>query len=336
MPGVRMRFDRKHLNHIREMVSQGTGATVGRDSRHKKFVKAGVVFAAFLICLLAVTPALAAGTPAGYELLYLLSPKTAQRFKPVQKTAVDQGIEVSVVSAYVHEDTAQALISVRDTTSDRLDDTIDLYDSYDFKTGFDSIGTCDQVDYDAQTKTALFLVTMSSMNSKDLITGEKITFTLQTLLSGKEEALGVPVQVDWSMIPETVETETADPYEETVLIPGETMLAPYEGFYVTGIGYVEGKLHVQLYTPGRNKYDDHAFLYLQDENGERTEGDLMYRGGYNASDANDERRADYIDYAFGVPQSELEKYTLFGDFYCAKTRVDGYWSITFPLENEPE
>jgi hypothetical protein len=31
----------------------------------------------------------------------------------------------------------------------------------------------------------------------DLKTG-KDTFTLQTLLSGKEEALGVPVQVDWT------------------------------------------------------------------------------------------------------------------------------------------
>jgi hypothetical protein len=88
------------------MVSQGTGPQ-SEEIPAIRNCKGGVVFAAFLICLLAVTPALAAGTPAGYELLYLLSPKTAPLSNQSRKrTAVDQGIEVSVVSAYVHEDTA--------------------------------------------------------------------------------------------------------------------------------------------------------------------------------------------------------------------------------------
>ena len=45
------------------------------------------------------------------------------------------------------------------------------------------------------------------------------------------------------------------------------------------------------------------------------------------------QRADYIDYVFDVLQSELEQFSLFGDFYSAKTRIDGNWSITFPIDD---
>lgn len=330
-------FNRKHRKNIRQKVERGTGTTLNRHAPRSAAARVGIVFAVFAACVLFGTSALAMSVSEVNTLLYYVLPEAAQFFKPVQKSSVDQGIEVRVESAYIHGAEAEAVVSVRDLTGDRLDKSIDFDDSYDFRTGFDSCGTCSQIGYDEATKTATFLIQTSSMDERDVIAGEKITMTFQTLLTGKTEALDFPIPLDWSAIPETVETETADPYEETVLIPGETMLMPYEGFYVTGIGYVEGKLHVQLYTPGRYKYDDHAFLYLQDENGERIEGGMLYRGGYNASDANDEkRRADYVEYAFDVPQSELTQYKLYGEFYSYKTRIEGNWSITFPILNNVE
>ena len=172
------------------------------------------------------------------------------------------------------------------------------------------------------------------MNPNNRILGSKITFSLKTLLCGKKETLDKPITIDWKSIPESVRTETADPYEGTVLVPGDDQMEPESGFYLSGIGYVVDKLHIQLFTPWRSVYDDHAFLYLLDAQGNRVYADMLYRGGYTTGAEETVQRADYIDYAFDVPQNELELYSLFGDFYSAKTRIDGNWSITFPIPND--
>ena len=178
-------------------------------------------------------------------------------------------------SAYIHGAEAEAVVSVRDLTGNRLDKFIDFDDSYDFLTGFDCFGTCSQIGYDEKTKTAAFLIQTSSMDERDVIAGEKITMTFQTLLTGKEETLGLPIPLDWSAIPETVKTEYTDQDNANVLVQGESMLDVLDGFNVTGIGYFDGKLHIQLYTPNRHKLSDHAFLYLLDEQGNRTEADML-------------------------------------------------------------
>lgn len=327
-------FNRKHMQNIRQKVEQGTGAALGRHAPRSAVSRAGIVFAVLAGCVLFGTSALAMGVPEVNTLLYFVLPEAAQFFKPVQKSSVDQGIEVSVESAYIHGSEAEAVITVRDLTSDRLDKSIDLYDSYDIKTGFDSLGTCSQIGYDPETKTATFLIWMKSMNDKDIIRGEKITISVQTLLCGKTETLALAIPLDWSTQPETVETILSDQDNAEVLIQGDSILEVLDGFSVTGVGYVNGKLHIQMYTPRRYLYDDHAFLYLLDEQGKRTEADMLYRGAYNVDDAEIEKSADYVEYAFDVPQSELEHYKLYGEFYSASSRIDGNWSVTFPLENQ--
>lgn len=327
-------FNRKHMQNIRQKVEQGTGAALGRRSPRSAAARAGIVFAVLAVCCLTATSALAMGVPAANDLLYRVLPEAAQFFKPVQKSSVDQGIEVSVESAYIHGSEAEAVITVRDLTSDRMNESIDLYDSYDIKTGFDSLGTCSQIGYDPETKTATFLIWMKSMNDKDIIRGEKITISVQTLLCGKTETLALAIPMDWNAIPETVQTVESDHDNTDLLVQGDSILEILDGFNITGVGYVNGKLHIQLYTPRRYLYDDLAFLYLLDEQGNRTEADMFYRGAYNVDDAEIEKSADYVEYAFDVPQNELEHYKLYGEFYSADSRIDGNWSITFPLENQ--
>ena len=329
-------YNAKHRNNIRERVAKETRFSSNAKRGAGPFAKTTVAFAAFLVCLLIATPALAVGVPQAYSLLYAVSPQMAQLFKPVQRSSLDQGIEVTVVEAYVHDETAEAIISVCDTTQNRLDDSLDLYDSYEFHTGFDSTGTCKQIGYDDATKTAYFQLSISSMNPNDRILGSKITFSLKTLLCGKKETLDKPITIDWKSIPESVKTESAEPYEGTVLVPGDDQMEPESGFYLSGIGYVDGKLHIQLFTPWRSVYDDHAFLYLLDAKGNRVNADMRYRGSGYSDNAESEGREDYIDYEFPVPQSELTQYKLYGEFYSYKTRIDGNWSITFPMENDVE
>jgi hypothetical protein len=296
--------------------------------------RVAIVFSVFVASALFGTSALAMGVPEVNALLYYVMPEAAQFFKPVQLSSVDQGIEVKVESAYIHGTEAEAVITVRDMTSERLDESIDLYDSYDIQTGFDSLGTCSQINYDPETKMATFLIWMKSMNDNDIIRGEKITLSVQTLLCGKSETMAHPILMDWDSLPKTVETVQSDQDGADVLVQGEIMFEILDGFFMTGTGYVNGKLHIQLYTPRRYLYDDHAFLYLLNETGDRTEADMLYRGCYNIGDEEIERSADYVEYVFDVPLSELEHYKLFGEFYYASSRVDGKWSITFPLEND--
>ena len=326
------RFNRKHVSNIKNKVQEELGIEFSKKPRKSPAMRAGIVFAVFAACLLTITPALAAEIPEVYDMLYMVLPETAQFFKPVQKSDIDQNIEIRVESVYVHGAEADAVVSVRDLTQDRLSEKIDFDDSYDIHTGFDSVGTSNQIDYDANTRTATFLIETSSMHSSDLIVGKKLTISFQTLLSGKIERLAYPISIDWSTIPDTVQTEQPEPYLETVLVPGEKQLDILDGFSITGLGYAEGKLHIQLYTPERHTLDFHASLYLTNDEGTVIYGSAVYRGGYNGDPEHD-READYIDYVFDVKQEELPKYTLFGDFYGYQTRVDGDWSITFPLEN---
>ena len=332
MQHINDKFNEKHMRNIKNRVQDELGMSFARSMHHSRVRRVSVVLAVFAACILTITPALAAEIPEVYAVLYALLPETAQFFKPVKMSDTDQNIEIKVESVYVHDEKADAVISVRDLSQNRLSEKIDFDDSYDIHTGFDSVGTCNQIDYDAATKTATFLIETSSMRPCDVIVGKKLTISFQTLLSGKIERLAYPIPIDWSTIPDTAQTVQPEPYNETVLVTGETRVKILDGFMITGIGYVDGKLHIQLYTPRRHTYGDHAFLYLKSGAGEPLAGSMFYRGGYNTGDPESDREADYIDYVFDVKPEELPKYTLFGDFYGYQTRVDGNWSITFPLE----
>ncbi len=324
-------FNRKHMRNIRNKVQEELRVEFSKKLRKSPVMRAGIVFTVFATCLLTITPALAAEIPQVYAVLYAVLPETAQFFKPVKKSDVDQNIEIKVESVYINGAQADAVVSVRDLTQDRLSEKIDFDDSYEIHTGFDSVGTCNQIDYDAKTRTATFLIETSSMHPSDIIIGKKLTISFQTLLSGKIERLAHPIPIDWNTIPDTVQTVQPEPYNETVLVTGETQVTILDGFMISGIGYVDGKLHIQLYTPRRHTFSDHANLYLSGEDGTKVNGSASYRGGYNGDPVLD-READYIDYVFDVPREKLPEYTLFGDFYGYQTRVDGNWSITFPLE----
>ena len=74
-------------------------------------------------------------------------------FLPVQKSDTNNGIKMEVVSADIRGDTARIYITMQDLIGDRVDETIDLYDSYDIRLPFDGTGFCGKVGYDPNTRT---------------------------------------------------------------------------------------------------------------------------------------------------------------------------------------
>ena len=170
-------------------------ADTAPNKRKSVWAKWGTLAACLcLVCVLAV-PAMAAFSPAFYELLYAVTPATAQFFKPVQRSCEDNGIRMEVTAAYIHENTAEIYLSMRDLTGKRFDETVDLFDSYRLHTPFDCTGHCKLVNYAPDTHTATFLVTLEQWDRQS-IEGEKLTFSVRKLLSGKKTWEGILDGVD--------------------------------------------------------------------------------------------------------------------------------------------
>ena len=126
-----------------------------------------------------------AGSSSAYEALYTLFPGAAEFFSPVNESCVDNGIEMCVKAIYVHDDSADIYISMKDLTGDRIDETTDLFDSYEIRPSYAQIGGCQRVGYDAENKETTFLISVRQPGNH--ITGEKLTFRVSEFLSGKQE-----------------------------------------------------------------------------------------------------------------------------------------------------
>lgn len=319
-----------------------------RVSRKSKIVmpllrKPAIVSIALALCILISIPALAANVPAFYEMLYSISPATAQYFKPVQKSMENNGIKMEVVSTYIHEDTAEVLISVQDLTGNRVDATTDLFDSYSIHRPFDSSATCQRINFDETTNTATFLISITEWGNKK-ITGDKITFSVREFISGKRIYDGISVNMDISNITNNPHTMIMpDKYGyggsdydfknlgiPTVLVPSTPISFGVDGINISAMGYVDGMLHIQTVTSEEAKNDNHGYFYFTDNDGNDVK--CVYSITFN--DFQNGERMNYNEFVYDIPQSQLDKYAIHGYFVTGGIFTDGYWQVTFPLESD--
>lgn len=323
---------------VRGVCAGGTARRKG-TRRRRAFRPGLAAAAAVLACILLATPALAANVPGFHAALYAVSPATAQFFVPVQRACEDNGIRMEVAAAYLRGDTAELYVTMQDLTGDRIDETTDLYDSYSIRRPFDSTAGCRLADYDADTRTATFLITMNTMDGS-AIRGGKVTFSVGEFLSHKQTWDNVAIALDLTDLPaaQTREVESnggsgalAAERKVTVLVPGTPYEAfPVKGIDLTAVGYVDGKLHVQIAMENRLENDNHGFFYLVDGSGERTSSES---GIYYCNHYEREGRIDYYEAVFDVPEEEIGNYTLSGDFVTCDSLTRGNWCVTFPLRN---
>ncbi len=108
-------------------------------------------------------------------LLIAILPGLVRRMKPVQKSSISNGICMEVVSAVMDADTAKIRIAIKDLEGDRVDETIDLFDSYYIKDDYDTAGTCRLERFDEETKTAYLCLCLEQMDRKKFET-DKVIF----------------------------------------------------------------------------------------------------------------------------------------------------------------
>ncbi len=303
--------------------------------------KAFALASALLLAAALSIPALAATDyePA-YQLLYSLSPAIAQRLKPVRLSSEDKGIRLEVISADVTDNEAQIYLSLTDLTSDRLDQSTDLFDSYGINAPTEISGGCQNVGYDPQTKTARFLLSLTQPENQD-ITGDKISFGLRQILSKKQtfdgplSGLTLP---DASLSAQMVKPaqlfggggEGYDGEMNQVLVPapGGSFLSPTKGVDISAMGYVDGKLHIQLQFANVLETDNNGYIYFKNPQGDiiRPQANYVF-----ATDAAGKER--YEEQIFDVSQEDLANFTPHGYFVTSDSLIQGNWSVTFPLES---
>ena len=318
-----------------------------------KAIRGTATVAAAIMCFCVVMPVLAMTVTPIYQLMYQVSPELAQFFKPVQMEDEYQGIRMEVVSVYIHENEAQIYVTLQDLEGDRIDASTDLYDSYRINTPFSSVGSCSRIDYDPETKKATFLITISQVEGQN-IEGEKITFSVREFISHKEknEDLLIPISLaEAEEQPDTmaavlrglgitegfqVTYKSKEGYEDLqnhttrVLVPQpDNGVIPLDGIEFTGMGYVNCMLHIQYAVPDLLLNDNHGYFFLVDESGlERRYDCAMSFWGQDEVTSH----ISYEDCVFDLSPEELAGYTLHGYFVTTGFRMDGDWSVTFPLE----
>lgn len=337
--------DQELVNRIINSMAEAKG----KSNRTKiYFCKQIAISLLIVVLVLTVTPVAAANVPVFYQLMYSVSPTVAQFFMPVQKSCVDNGIKMEVVSAYIHDNTAEIYITMQDLTGNRIDETTDLYDSYSINRPFDSSATCELVDYDAATKTATFLISVTEWGNKKIV-GDKITFSVREFLSNKQIYNEIPIPVNLTNIndnPPTIEVspgggggpkfeEYYHNYESRVkvLAPSAPMQFPVEGIDFTGIGYVDGMLHIQTSVVNNSTKDNHGYFFLKDNSGNEIQCIYNVSFGNNVGTDNP---IHYDEFVFDIPKSEIDQYSLYGTFVTSGLYTKGNWQVTFRLEQTKE
>lgn len=303
------------------------------EKKRRNYKKGIVLFAAILLSAVLAMQALAiANVDPIYQMVYMISPSLAQRLKPVRRSCIDNGIEMKVISASVYENEAVIYISLRDLEGNRIDETTDLFDSYRINRPFNSSASCSRAGYDEETGTVTFLISISQWKNQR-IEGDKITFSFREFLSNKQKFDG-KLDLDLSLAeidpPTTVRSyhETKDIYKEGDFFQtGKTALyTPVEGVAITGMGFIDGKLHIQTYYENVLETDNHGSVYFVDSAGNEDYG-------YQISYRNQQDSGRYYEQVFEISPEEWSDYELRGHFITCDPAVKGNWQVTFPLEN---
>ena len=305
------------------------------------FKRAVALVAAIILCITFSVSVLAATVDPIYLMVYRVSPSLAQMLKPVQLSCEDNGIKMEVLSAAVYENEAAIYISLQDLTDqNRIDDTTDLFDSYHINRAFDSSASCSRVSFDEETGIATFLINISQWNDQE-IGGDKITFYFTEFLSNKSKFEGELTELDLNSVTEVKETQLPESFrggggEELdyesrfdlkYLAPVYGgLLSPVDGVTVTNVGFVDGKLHIQLYFENILSYDNHGSIRMYDKDGNQAES-------FHFSFWDDKKVGSYEEIIYDISPEDIENYKAFGYFVTCKNLTKGHWQVTFPLEN---
>lgn len=343
-------------------------ATRKKKTGMKSWAKAAVAAGLFCCLSLSSVSVLAANSSNILRLVERFSPELAQWFLPVGKASEDQGIRMAVEAIYVDGKKAEVYVSMQDMEGDRVDETADLFDSYYFVGTGSATAGCSRVDYDTEENKAVFKIQIEQMEKE--FDKEKFTFGVRELLGKKmNEVHEIPLE---NVVQEAETLDLVNPAEynnrineikanggdaeaennqrrkmvqqtggsgERVSEADKRILdvegsweCPMENFNITGMGYVNGKLHIQFEVGNILEYDRHLWPVMYDKEGSAVKpiGSMGFLREIEGE------RCDYDEFIFDVPYEELDNYRLEAEFWDSQFHMEGDWKVTFRLNNIPK
>lgn len=309
--------------------------------RKPSVFKLSLVAIIVVMCMYLVVPTFATYITHPDEFLYAVFPSIAQKLKPVQMSCVDNGIKLEVISANVTDSEAQVYVSLQDLEGDRVDETTDLFDSYHIRRPFDSTATCSMIRFDEETGIATFLIQIEWNNTRKVM-GSKVTFSLSEFLSHKQEYEGYLNNIDLSEVSVAEETITGVEIRGTsylhedqeVLTKDSRYLKPrvdgiidlpVDGVEITGMGYIDGKLHIQMYLKNIKDFDNHGWISIVDKNG------IENVGEQSVSFWDETETGSYEELVYDISPENLKDCRLSCFFVTTDTVTRGNWEVTFEL-----
>lgn len=333
------------------------GLLNGKETRTRKSALLPVIVA--MILMLCTFTALAAGVENVNALLYRIWPEAARALRPLDVAAETDGIRLEMISATLNEEHLLITWSLTDVENDRINEGTACNATILFRDG-DGAAAGRLLSCDPENRQAVFACYLEYAhlpervreelmkesphleNHLDLIVTGFMNTDSQTVNLGRagnaKVAEGVPVPEGlFSGVPEG----------EFVLDPGgspERMLA--EGVLLSGTGWVDGKLHVQLHLLPEAFVEEsngeivsfaegiRSRIYLRGEDGR--EIGISNNNPYGAPKTAwpDEHGGLWMEMIFEVNPEEAEEYEIIGEFTDLRanleTKEEYEWRVTFP------
>ncbi|MBR1554186.1 MAG: DUF4179 domain-containing protein [Oscillospiraceae bacterium] len=277
------------------------------------------------------------------DMLWQISPRAGAIFSPVMKSCIDNGIEMTIEGVYINGDDAEFYITFQDLEENRVDETLDLFDSYTIIRPFAFDGSaygCAKEGFDKETGKVRFHIYTSEPNAGNFW-GDTLTFSVKTLLHGVQREEHVPVDIDLSQVnyhPETTSgekffenrgygsgcntpTEMPDISEINIMKP-EFRKDLIQNIKLTGLAWENGWLHIQSCIENYNG-DSCIFYTLEDKDGNQIE---------NVSFNWREGSEEYTETLIKVNPEEVKNYKVYAEYRIGGEFIDGNWQVKFPLE----
>lgn len=313
-------------------------ASSGKKSTKPTWKKIVAIAAIISLLIMSMTIAVSADNYTAYKILYSVNEGMAKKLSLVNESCEDNGIQMTVEAVNIDDNKADIYISLRDLTGDRIDETTDLFDSYRINTTADSMSGCQSVSYDEETKTKTFLI---SIEQDEPIVGEKLKFSVSELITGKTETYckldiveklnvtkGYVSSTDLSVRGGSGDDNfDLDAPRQMLKTDKGNGFSPVSGVRIVGYGFIDNQLHIQAYYENILEYDNHGFVYLRDDKGEKVSME------YDIAFWDEENTGSYEEYVFDVSQKEFDDCEVYGKFTTCDTNIKGNWSVSIWVEN---
>lgn len=335
-------------------------------SHRKRWPVSAVAAVALAVLLVGTATAAAFG---GFDwFIEKFNPTFGEVVEPVEISCEDQGIRMEIIGAQKFDNMAIVYLSLQDISGQNR-----LTEQTDFRDGF-NVATCSQAQetdgqgfevvmgsyswsqkqlyFDAETNTIYyeFSITADSntpfsdplelgsfliyFDKRDYV-NEPISLSLSNLTDAKTIPVGESQVWGGTNVPDDLGTEL------TVLAPGKYASMPHgeDDQWVSNIGIVDGKLHVQIGKVWNEEFgSSDASLSLMTSDGDLIEADykLMLLGDADdhllGKEDYDDAIYKYEEVVFSVDIEKLDTYTLCytGSVYSG---VEGDWNVTVNLSD---